>query len=77
MESSAETVQDRQRRKATPGAPPSPDNPTHNPVHTFTTSEPDKQRKATKKNPLLGHQNNSGTTKNRRKVASDSIGRKP
>jgi len=53
-ESSAETVQDRQRRKATPGAPPSPDNPTHNPVHTFTTSEPDKRRKATKRTRFSG-----------------------
>jgi len=29
--------------------PPSPDNPSHNPVHTFTTSEHDERRRATKR----------------------------
>jgi len=42
-------VQDRQRRKATPGAPLSPDNPIYNPVHTSTPPEPDERRRATKR----------------------------
>jgi len=52
-------MQDRQRRKATPGAPPSPDNPNSQPVHTLTNPEPDEwkshQKRPASRAPKLRH----------------------